>query len=138
MFRVIKGLLILFFVFVCLCGFSKRTKEKPFIMFASDEVTLTNLASTKTTFEKGDDIHYLVYVPKGFQDDFVRIQVLKKDTKTDFSGYKVKYTYDTEVTPKSSTLAGKLTVYEEGLFVMQIVEFAHPAKAVSVGAFKVE
>ena len=138
MFKFIKSLLIIFLAVVCLCGFSKRTKEKSFIIFASDEVTLTNLASTKVNFELGETVHYLVYVPKGFQDDFVRIQVLKKDTKTNFGGYSAKYTYDSEVTPKSSVLTGKIAVHEPGLFVMQVVEFSHPTKAVSVGAFKVD
>ena len=124
--------------FVCGFSFAKKDKQKPFIIFSSSPINMENFNNAQKYFPKGETIHYFIFVPKGFQDDFVRIQVLKKETKVDFGGYSVKYTTDAEVEPKTSRLTGEITLYESGTFVMQVVDFANPNEAISVGVFVVE
>ena len=140
MLKLLKIVLFVVFSLSLLCGFSfhKKDKEKPYIIFSSSKINKEAFQDCKKLFEKGENINYLVYVPEGFKDDFVRIQILKKDTKVDFAGYSVKYTQDREVVKNSKQFSGQITFYETGTFVIQVIDFSNPYEAVAAGVFKIE
>ena len=140
MLKLLKIVLLVVFSISLLCGFSfhKKNKEKPYVIFSASKINKDVLQDCKTLFEKGEVINYLVYVPEGFKDDFVRIQILKKDTKVDFAGYSVKYTQDREVVKNSKQFSGQITFYESGTYVIQVIDFSNPYEAAAAGAFKIE
>lgn len=136
--KILRFIIIFLLTSFLLCGFSLRKKDVSFIVFSKSPINQKNLANSTRSFSPGEKIYYMVYLEKGFQDDLIRVQILKKDMKVDFGGYSVKSTNDNEVVYGSSNFLGDISVYEPGVYIMQIVEFAHPSKAVAIGMFKVE
>ncbi len=127
------------FVLVCfmLCGFSLKPKPKAFIVFSSNPVNQSTLSNTEVCFKEQQKIYYMIYNPNGFQDDFIRIQVVKKDDKTNIGGYKIKYTNDVEVKLNSKVYCDALILHEKGIYFMQVNEFKEFNKALAYGTFEV-
>jgi len=76
---------VLIFSLIFLAGCSEN---KPFVVFSSDPITSSSSGKFEKIFKPEQRIYYAVAVPKGFKDNVIRIQIVKKDEKSEFWGYK--------------------------------------------------
>ena len=89
-------------------------------------------------FKAGDKIYYMIYTPKGFQDDCIRIQLIKQDDKVPIGGYTVMYTQDVDVPLNATTYSNDITIPGKGIYIMQVAEMNNFRKALMYGSFRVE
>ena len=138
MINFLKNLVIFsLIIFVC-CAFIGRKKEKSFIMFSATPITEGAELFPQTDFQLGQNIYYMIYSPKGFEDDLLRIQVIKKNDKSAHEGYNIRYAQDVEVPLGGKIYTDKLRLYEKGIYVMQATEFSNDTHSLAYGVFGIK
>jgi len=120
------------------CGFSLPQRQKPFILFCPLPINQDTISSATNMFKAGDKIYYMIYTPKGFQDDCIRIQLIKQDDKVPIGGYTVMYTQDVDVPLNATTYSNDITIPGKGIYIMQVAEMNNFRKALMYGSFRVE
>lgn len=133
-----RQIIICAFIIIFCCGFFCRKKEVPFILFSSEPITTGAELVAKTDFRLGERIYYMIFAPKGFNDDVLRIQIIKKNDKGGFEGYTVKYAQDIVVDIGSKVYSGSLQLYDSGMYIAQVVEFSNSTKPIAYAVFGVK
>lgn len=89
-----KKLLIIFllFVFALPCfAFLGKKKEKPLLLFSSINPQISigfdETIKNEDVFQVGKRIYFLVYVPEGFESEYIKYQIIKQDDKAHIGGY---------------------------------------------------
>ena len=136
-FHLINAIIFIISVFI-LCGFGLPQRQKPFVLFCPLPIDQNTISTATTVFKAGEKIYYMIYIPKGFQDDFIRIQLIKQNDKVPIGGYTVRYTQDVDVPLNSTTYYNDVTISEKGVYIMQVAEMNNFNKALVYGSFRVE
>ncbi len=121
-----KKLLVIFLFLssILLSGCSKR----PFILMNSRPVTTQNAQYFEQRFQKGQRIYYAVIKPKGFKDDAIKIEIVKKSTKTPTYGYSMEYAQNLSIDKTKKYYTNYFTINNSGLYFMQVFELRRPDK----------
>ena len=98
----LKKLLIVVFLFsttLLMSGwrFYVLKKHRPLLLFNSRPITAQTINHTTRFFKVGEKIHFIMIVPKGIKDDHIRVQLVKKEDKTEHWGYKIYWAQDYRV-----------------------------------------
>ncbi len=133
--KIICTTLLLLIVLLSV-GFATK---KGSILFNDVPINQVSQGSEKLTFNVGDKIHYFIYMPKGFKDDYIRIQVIKGEDKVTSGGYKVVFAQDVELSNlNKNSYSDYFVIYEKGVYIMQVLEFKNMNKGVAYGTFGVK
>lgn len=105
---------ILFAIFLSGCQ-----KDKPIIVFNSAPINKTNVYQGTKTFAPSQKIYFALLNPDGFKSDLLRMQVFKKDDKSEFWGYTYYYSKDIKIDSSLNYYLDYFTIDECGYYVLQ-------------------
>ena len=90
-------------------------------------------------FEKNQKIYFLILFPKGMKKSIYRVQIFKKDDKSEFWGYKHMHHYDFRIEEKGTKyITDYFFMLEKGHFVIQVFNLENVNKPVALGDFWVK
>ena len=70
-------------IFVCGFGFKFRcAKHKALLLFNSQPITNQTINNAGRHFKAGEKIYYILINEEGFKDEYIRVQLVKKEQKT--------------------------------------------------------
>lgn len=61
--------------------------------------------------------------PKGFRDEYIRVQIVKKEEKTNHWGYKIYWSKDYRIDTTQKEFMSYFVIDEPGYYFMQIFSF---------------
>ena len=119
-------------LFLC-CG----CEDDAFILFSRQNPKEgLNKNQIENNFFKEERIYYAVIIPKGVEDDTLRLSLTKKDTKSEFLGLS-NYRNKTVKLNKDNYYSDYFVIREEGIFVLQAFELKNLSKPIATGIFRV-
>lgn len=95
--------------------------KKPFAVFSSEPVTSASVSKFEKVFAVNTRIYYAVVVPKGFKDNVIRVQLIKKDEKTEFWGYKPVRSQDFQI-QNAHYFLDYVVLSEKGYYFLRVFE----------------
>lgn len=98
-------------------------KNRPLILFNARPITNATVNETTRYFGSGRKIHFIVIVPQGFKDDYIRVQVVKKEQKTEHWGYKIYWAKDYCVERGEKYFISYIVIDEPGYYFLQVFDF---------------
>lgn len=112
--------ILLFLSLIVLCGCDKN---EPLLFFNSQPITRETFNTPERHFSAGQTVHYVLLVPKGFKNEYIRAQIVKKDEKTPHWGYKVYQSKDFRIDTTKNYFINSFVIHEPGYYFMQIFPF---------------
>lgn len=116
MIRKILFLLCFVLVFV-VCGCEK---EKPLVLFNNQQINTTTVQSPVDYFELGETTHFVVFNPKGFESPYLRLQIIKKDTKTQNWGFKIAVSKDVKIDNSKKFYIDSVNISQSGTYILSL------------------
>ena len=111
-------------IFVCGFGFKFRcAKHKALLLFNSQPITNQTINNAGRHFKAGEKIYYILINEEGFKDEYIRVQLVKKEQKTNHWGYKVYWAKDYMVDMSLKYFKSYIVIDEPGYYFMQIFSF---------------
>lgn len=130
-----RGILIGCIIFLTLLT-SGCNRQKPIILFNKDPISKENIFANTRNFKIGERIYYIAIVPKPLEHPYIRIQVIKKDAKTEFWGYKIHYSIDSRLTKDQIYYyTDYLVIHEPGYYFLQVFSKDNLAEPLARGDF---
>lgn len=127
-----KKILLIFLLFlistILFCGCSSN---KPFILMKSQPVTADNAKYFEQNFKKGQRVYYAIVKPNGFNDDAIKIEIVKKNTSTPTLGYSMEYAQNLSIDKTKKYYTNYFVPNNSGLFFMQVFELRRPDKCIA-------
>lgn len=108
-------LLIISLFFLCGCD-----KEKPTILFNNQEINKRTVQSPVDFFELGETTHFVVFNPQGFDSPYLRLQLIKKDTKVQNWGFKIAYSKDIKIDTSKNYYIDSINVSQAGTYMLSL------------------
>jgi len=115
-------LLFVSITFVCGWGFRCR-KKNALLLFNSQPITNQTINNAGRHFKAGEKIYYILINEEGFTDNYLRVQIVKKEEKTHHWGYKIYWSKDYEIDPTIKYFKSYFVIDEPGYYFMQIFSF---------------
>src|SRR5574344_7444 len=104
-------------LFLTSCG------EKSVILFNKYPISKDNILNNCRYFEQGENIYYVAMIPRKIRSPYLRIQIIKKETKTEFWGYKIFYSKDVRVMKDQVYYyTDYIVIHTAGYYFMQVFE----------------
>ena len=116
-----KFLTVLILVFAVFLGGCDR--ERPAIFFSShpiDKNTFNPDQVSNKNFWVGQKIYFLVYYPKGFPTNSIRLQVITKKDDVKFYGIDIVQVRDVHVKQGSMIYRGSFCLYKNSLHYLRV------------------
>lgn len=100
-------------------------KDQPLLFFNTQPITRETVSHPSRNFALGEPVHYILIVPKGFKSEYLRVQLVKKEEKTNHWGYKIYQSKDYHIDTSKKYYIGKVVPGEKGYYFMQIFQFGN-------------
>ncbi len=119
-------------IIVVICSiFLTGCTEKPYIIMKSQPITVGNAKYFEQRFQKNERIYYCVVKPNGFKDEAIKIEIIKKSTKTPTLGYSMAYAQNIAIDKTKKYYTNYFTLPGSGLYFMQVFELRRPEKCIA-------
>ena len=117
--------LFLLFISICfVCGWGFRCRKKDaLLLFNSQPITNQTINNAGRNFKAGEKVYYILINEEGFKDDYIRVQLVKKEQKTNHWGYKIYWSKDYEIDTSLKYFSDYFVINEPGYYFMQIFSF---------------
>ncbi len=126
------------FVIILLMFLLTGCGQKPFIIMKSEPVTAQNALYPEQTYHKGERIYFVLVNPKGFKDDALKIEIVKKNDKVPTMGYSIHYAKDVRINKDNEAYADYFVLHSSGWYFMQVFELRRPDKCLARYDFQVK
>ena len=114
-----KKLLCIFIIglafFVCGCD-----KNTPIILFNNQPINEKTIKTPVDFFELGETTHFVVLNHKGFDSPYLRVQLIKKDTKVQNWGFKIASSKDIKIDTDKNYYIDKINVSQSGTYILSL------------------
>lgn len=111
-------------------------KPKSVILFNNHPITKETILNNSREFKMGKRIYYIFLTPKEITSKYIRVQIVKKDTKIEYWGYAVVYANDFKVMKDQMFYYNDYIVMNEaGYYVMQIFSKDNLTKPMAMADF---
>lgn len=97
--------------------------DKPLLLFNAQPITSATINNPARFFRVGEPVHYILINPKGFKSDYIRVQVVKKEEKTEHWGYKIYWAKDYKIDSSKDNYVNYVVINKAGYYFMQIYGF---------------
>lgn len=115
-------LLLLISVTFLMSGCTKEEKQHPFLALHSAPITKDNVFDVEQNFKISQRIYYLVWNPKGFKSDLLRVQIAKKDEKYSHWGMSLYSSNDVIIDRAQKYYRDYFVINQTGLYLISIFE----------------
>lgn len=113
-------------------------KQKPVLVMNSQKITKETVYNVEQNFKIRQRINYALLMPKGFKDSVIRVQIIKKEQKTAYWGYKIYQAQDFAIDKGKNYYINFFTIPEGGYYIMRIFELRDLDKPVAILDFWVK
>lgn len=114
---------------LCACG-----EQKAVVLFNSQPITTKTVHNPETTFAPGQKINFVVLNKKGFEDKVIKVNVIKKDEKSEYWGYAPLMSKEFEV-KNPNFYIDYFIIHQSGFYIMQVFELKNLQKPIGYGNF---
>lgn len=122
-----KTLIILFLFATALLSSGYRfhilKKNRPLLLFNTQPITSSTVNNPTRYVKAGQRLYYLLIVPQGIKDDYIRVQLIKKEQKTEHWGYKIYWAKDFNIEKGEKYFTSYIQIDEAGYYFLQIFSF---------------
>ena len=110
---------------LCVCGFrwGNIGEKGARLYFSHQPIQKTNIQNVGRFFYAHQRVYYLLVNPKGFRDEYIRVQIVKKEQKTEHWGYKIYWAKDFHIDATQNEFMSYFVIDEPGYYFMQIFSF---------------
>lgn len=119
-------IVILMFSFVFLCGCDRT---QPRVLFNKQPINEKTIQASTNLFEAEDTIHYVLLMPNGFKSPYLRMQIIKKNTKTQNWGFDVYRGENIKVDDSKKFYIDKIKLSQPGFYIVSfyyLSDLVHP------------
>lgn len=97
-------------------------RQKPAIFFSSAPIEKETFAPQKMekTFKVGQKIYFVVYYPKGFPSDCIRLQTISRRRDVPFYGISIEQVRDVSVKKGGMLYCGTFYFYRKNLYYLRV------------------
>ncbi|MBQ2645539.1 hypothetical protein IJG14_08230 [bacterium] len=132
-----KKFIYLFLLFIIVLV-SSGCGTNTFIVLKSEPITEKNGQYYEQNFSKGQRIYYAIIKPKGFKDDAIKIEIVKKNDKVPTMGYSMQYAQNLAIDKSKKYYTNYFTISSSGFFFIQVFELRRPDKCLARYSFRVK
>ena len=118
-FNQIAFALILIFSVFFLCGCDKDNVKKPYLLFNSQPINQKTVYSAQKVFSPGQTIHYVLIMPKGFKNEYLRMQIAKMADNVPHGGISIYMSENLFVDKNKQFYIDKFVIRQTGCFVVR-------------------
>ena len=132
-----RGLLAICIVFVCfiLCGCDR---EKPVMLFNNQPINTTTVQAPINVFELGETTHYVIFNPKGFDSPYLRLQIIKKNTKVQNWGYGLYRSQDIKIDKSKKFYIDSIKISQSGFYIVTVYYLSDLTRPIVRATFTVK
>ena len=129
-------LILLYIFFISGCQFALEHDDS-ILLFGEKPLTKETILKgmIQNTFKEGQLVHYGFYSKEPFKTTGGRVQILKKDQKTDVYGFSIEQSFDIHLNPDKNYYTNSFTIYSEGLYFMRIFTKNSPNSPIAQKSF---
>ena len=116
--KILTVFFLIFTIFLEGCS-----KEQPAILFSSnpiDKNTFSNDYTSNKNFRVGQKIYFLIYYPKGFPTNSIRLQIITKKDDIKFYGIDIVQVRDIYVKQGDIIYLGSFCLYKNSLHYLRV------------------
>ena len=132
---------IIFIIFLstiifCGCEFA-LDHENAAVFFSPRPITKEsfNPDTVQNTFDTGQLIYFCIYSKTPFNANEGRMQILKKDPKTQMYGYSLERGEGILFNPTKNYYMGSFTIFSEGYYLLRIFSKNNPNEPLAQNSF---
>lgn len=124
-----------FFLSLFMCGCDK---EKPVILFNNQPINSVTVQAPTNLFESGETTHYVIFNPKGFTSPYLRVQFIKKETKTQNWGFSIYRTADVKADTSKKYYIDYVKITKPGTYWVSVYYLSDLNRPIVQGSFTVK
>jgi len=115
---------LIFVSVIFVSGWGFRCKKRDaLLLFNSQPITNQTINNAGRHFKAKEKVYYILINEEGFKDNYIRVQIVKKDEKTNHWGYKIYWSKDFEIDETLKYFESYFVIDEPGYYFMQIFSF---------------
>ena len=111
---VLSTSIIFFLVFLCGCD-----SQKPYLTFNSQPITKKTVYDAQKIFKPSQTIYYAILMPKGFKQEYIRMQLIKKPDNVVFGGANIYLSKELFVDNSKKFHIDKFVIHQPGTYVVR-------------------
>lgn len=127
------GIVSALVVFMC-CACDK---EKAVLLFNNQPINEMTVRVPVNYFELGETTHFVVFNPKGFESPYLRMQIIKKETKTKNWGFNVYTAKNLKIDSEKKYFIDSVKLSKTGTYIMSIYYLSDLNRPIVRGSFVV-
>lgn len=129
-------IIILSTIVFCGCEFA-LDHENAAIFFSPRPITKEGFDEEmiQNTFEQGQSIYFCIYSKIPFNTNEGRLQIFKKDPKTQLYGYSLEQGKDIVLNPVKNYYTDSFAIYSEGYYLIRIFSKNNPNEPLAQNTF---
>ena len=136
-------LVLLFFIIftpTSFCWSIWSKKEEPVLILSSNDpsekLSYDEKIKECSVFKTGQKIYFFIYVPEGFESQYIKYQIVKQDDKAHIGGYTRIFNYLKKVSNKH-TYSDYFTLSQAGKYYIQVYNITNLHRWIVLGRFNV-
>ena len=107
---------IILFSCTFLCGCDST---KPYLTFNSQPINQKTVYDAQKFFKPGQTINYAILMPKGFKQEYLRMQIIKRPENISQGGITIYLSKDVFVDKSKKFYINKFVIHQEGTYVVR-------------------
>ena len=114
-----KQFLIIFvLIFSCLlfCGCESKN---PYLTFNAQPITQKTVYSAQKIFAPSQTIYYAIFMPKGFKQEYLRLQIVKKPDNVPHGGLTIFMAQDIFIDKSKNFYIDKFVIHQPGCYMIR-------------------
>ena len=128
------SLLVLFCtMFLCGCD-----KEKAVILFNNQPINSQTVYAPVDFFEVGETTHFVIFNPKGFESPYLRLQIIKKETKTKNWGFKIYTSKNLKIDDTKNYYIDSFKLEKAGTYIVSVFYLSDLNRPIVRGIFTIK
>ncbi len=122
--KIIAACFIIFSsLMLCAFRWGNIGEKGALLFFSSQPIPVQNIKNVGRFFRAKEKVYYMLVNPKGFRDEYIRVQIVKKEEKTYHWGYKIYWSKDYHIDSSVDYFGSYFVIDEPGYYFMQIFSF---------------
>ena len=108
-------------IILCLCCFifSGCDKKSPYLTFNPEPITQKTFYNAQKVFKPNDTIHFALLMPKGFKNEYLRLQIVKHSDKVSWGGNSIYMSRELWVDTSKKYYIDKFVIRQEGYYIVR-------------------
>ena len=110
--------LIIVIIFSCVF-LSACDDKKPYLSFNSEPISQKTVYDAQKIFRPSQTVHYVLLMPKGFKQEYLRMQIVKRAENIPQGGATIYMSKDLFVDTSKKFYIDKFVIRQEGCYVVR-------------------